>query len=31
MHVLMLSLTVALAACVLLLLVFGAYTRHVDR
>jgi hypothetical protein len=30
MHVLTLSLMIALAACLLLLLAFGLYTHHVD-
>ncbi len=30
MHVVPLSLMIALAACLLLLLAFGLYTRHVD-
>lgn len=31
MHVVPLSLLVALAACVLLLIAFGLYTNHMDR
>jgi hypothetical protein len=31
MHIVPLSLLVALAACVLLLIAFGLYTHHIDR
>jgi hypothetical protein len=31
MHVLILSLTIALAACVLLLAAFGLFTKHMDQ
>jgi hypothetical protein len=31
MHIVTLSLLVALAACVLLLIAFGVYTNHLDR
>jgi hypothetical protein len=31
MHIVTLSLLVALAACVLLLIAFGLYTHHIDR
>jgi hypothetical protein len=30
MHIVTLSLLVALAACVLLLIAFGLYTHHID-
>ena len=30
MHVLMSSLVIALAACLLLLIAFGLFTRHID-
>lgn len=30
MHVVMLSLVIALAACLLLLIAFGLFTKHID-
>lgn len=31
MHILILSLMITLAACVLLLIAFGLFTHHIDR